>query len=181
MRQVRMIVVTGVVALGLLLPAQPAWACSCAGEPESALRRRADAVFTGRVMTRADPGGIGAMLSSGRPVRWTFAVDGVEKGRVAATEAVESAADEASCGYGFAVGGRYRVFADRDGDTLTTGLCDGTEPVPADAVARGRPPDRPPATEPGASSGRGAPVALLAATGAGLLAAALLRRRNHRP
>lgn len=120
-----------VMALSLLLPIRMAHACSCVpppGDREAMLST--DVVFSGTVTEVADPEGDKKIVSSGRPVTYSFHVDAVAKGEVAADESVTSAADGSSCGAEFRDGGRYIVFADENKNgELTTSLCSNTRPL----------------------------------------------------
>lgn len=123
----------------IALVPQPAFACSCA-PPGSDLEamQGSDAVFAGTVMSASDPQGDGRIVSSGRPIFYTFEVDAVAKGDVDDRQQVRSAADGASCGFGFREGRRYLVFAyhgrgEADPDEpLHTDLCTKTR-----GIARG--------------------------------------------
>jgi len=105
------------LSLGLVVlvsPAPPAWACSCALS-EQEQDARADLIVTGTVTEVSDSG-----------IR--LAVESVEKGTGAAdTVRLKVGRSEASCGYEFRAGGRYRVNS-LDGQT---GLCTGVSPLPA--------------------------------------------------
>jgi hypothetical protein len=118
------------LSLGLVVlvsPAPPAWACSCAfaGKEQD---DRADLIVTGTVTE-----------VSGSGIR--LAVESVEKGTGAVdTVRLKVGPGEASCGYDFRAGGRYRVNAVDGG----TGLCVGVQPLPASSAtpalaAPGRP------------------------------------------
>jgi MYXO-CTERM domain-containing protein len=101
-----------------VLPATPAWACSCARLDEAEAFDMADTVFVGVVQSirRSDTG----------PLDVRFAVESVRKGAAAGEITVQTSDGGASCGYGFATGKRYRVFAHDGG----TGLCSGNRPQP---------------------------------------------------
>ncbi|WP_328472217.1 hypothetical protein OHA21_09285 [Actinoplanes sp. NBC_00393] len=95
-------------------PAAPAWACSCAWN-EAEQRKNAEVIVVGRVSEVTDS--------------WVrLDVESVEKGNVdrAAPLRLEVGRSEASCGYGFQEGQRYRVNS-RDGHT---GLCTGVAKLP---------------------------------------------------
>lgn len=127
MKRIWAVTIVGAL-LVLFLPVKYALACSCVPPPgDREALVSTDVVFSGTVTGIDDPEGDKKMISSGRPVTYTFAVDAVAKGVVAANEQVGSAADSASCGFGFRDGRRYVVFADEDkkGD-LTTSLCSNT-------------------------------------------------------
>lgn len=129
------------LAIGLplwLLASPPARACSCAGSgprTEEEVMAEYDAVFSGVAIERHDdnppettPEGQ-QVVSSGRPIRWVFEVERVDKGAVDNPEEVFSASDDASCGYPFSIGTAYRVFANDDDGKLRMGLCGDTHPL----------------------------------------------------
>lgn len=124
----------GSIALG----PQPALACSCAQSTNGQLGERAAVVFTGTATARTGtfPLSLSCARSSAEPVFVTFDVDTVFKGTVAKTATVATVLSGASCGYEFAVGKRYTVFATAGAEgRLETGLCRGNtegEIVPAD-------------------------------------------------
>jgi hypothetical protein len=70
----------------------------------------AEVIFTGTVVRRDDEY-LRDIVSSADPYFWTFVVDGVEKGDVGERFTVSSPRGGASCGFGFALGSRYRVLA----------------------------------------------------------------------
>ena len=169
-----MIVLLILLVAGVLVaPAPPAWACSCAQIDALTF---ADVAFTGRVVSIGTDAG-------GRRVE--FAVESVQKGTVGSTVTLSTSVSSASCGFDFAVGHRYRVFA-RSGQTT---LCSGNQEIPGFGVPLG---DRvsvaPAITKPrpgvyaGASS---ASPAHWAPAGIGLIvlagAAVLLVRRRRKP
>ena len=121
-------VVVAIVGALLVGPgfAGPAWACSCAGGiTDIDALSYADAAFTGTVLSVSEPARTGGVMSSGDPVTVVFGVDEVFKGEVHATDYVTTAAEGASCGTEFGLGGRYLVFANADDQHFITGLCSG--------------------------------------------------------
>lgn len=120
-------------AVSLFLPVKYALACSCVPPPPDAVAaEEADVVFSGEVTATHDPHGDDKIVSSGRTVTYTFEVDGVVKGEVGNKERVKTAADSASCGYGFKTGRRYLVFADEGkSGALSTHSCSNTHPLGA--------------------------------------------------
>jgi len=111
-----MIVLLILLVAGVLVaPAPPAWACSCA---QIDALQFADVAFVGRVVS------IGAGADGGRRVE--FAVESVQKGPAGSTVTLTTSVSSASCGFDFAVGHRYRVFA-RSGQTT---LCSGNQEIP---------------------------------------------------
>ncbi len=203
LRVVRRIVVTlllgGVLMAGGLLVAPPASACSCVGGTTQEFLDRADAVFTGRLLSR-DPERPDGPASAALHV---FAVDTVLKGVVHERQGVVSPQSGASCGLELSGDGPFVVFATRSTDlggtpfaVLEDGqyaafLCGGTAPLTptseaelAAATAGGGPPAGP---LPGAAGtvASGPDVLVPALVGAGALAALLAlvarRRRRARP
>jgi hypothetical protein len=106
-----------------LLPVSRALACSCVGFTEEQAFENADVVFVGvAAQSNAPP----FLSNSADPIEFTFAVDKQLKGEpLPQVVTVVTAASSASCGAGFQVGERWRVFANPDGPSLTSGLCNG--------------------------------------------------------
>jgi hypothetical protein len=106
-----------------------AHACSCAGvTPEQAFQR-AEAVFTGTVISVAPPP-FGIISSSASPETVTFRVSNVSKGPPPSTHGtivLTTSVSGASCGYPFQNGGQYMVYAYNSGQQLQTDLCSGTK------------------------------------------------------
>lgn len=119
-----------VLSLALLIEAKPVWSCSCAPADPAAHYREADAVFIGS-MESAAPLRSGPMRSSADPIAYTIAVESVQKGRVSETVVVQSAASGASCGFTFAKGPRYQIYATFEDGVYHTHLCSATAPVGA--------------------------------------------------
>ncbi|MGR6966431.1 hypothetical protein ACU610_18390 [Geodermatophilus sp. URMC 61] len=122
---------TGLLAALLLVlagwvPASPASACSCAAGTTVDALASADAVFSGRLVSREEDDGTALHV---------FAVDTVYVGEVSARQGVVSAASGASCGLELSGAGPFLVFATRQGDRLTADLCGGTGPWTAPAAA----------------------------------------------
>lgn len=138
-RALTVLVVAGAGAV--LGPTGVACACSCAGpiEPKDAAER-VDAVFVGVVREIDRPGGL--IVSSADEVRVTIEVSAVHKGDVPATVQVSTVRSSASCGYEFAEGERYLVFARGGMGELSTGLCEGNRNLAyeSDPFGSGRPP-----------------------------------------
>lgn len=178
---------------GLLLTAPaPAYACSCVpGGPQQYVKW-SDTIFTGTLSARE---------TSGPTAEFTFAVDQVLDGEVAATAVVRSSADGGSCGLEISEEGRsYLVFASTEaGGALTANLCGGTGPADAGsvgAVERILGPSQPPGTDlpsappddaadaAGDSDGDAGWPVLIALLAIGILAVivvrALVRRRTPR-
>lgn len=158
--------------------APSASACSCAGGTPTELALRADAVFSGRLVSREVLGGDTALH--------VFAVDTVYAGEVAARQGVVSAASGASCGLELTGEGPFLVFATREDGRLAAGLCGGTTAWTAEAAAEVQMLTGATAPEPGTAGTEfptgpsrtaleaGAAVVLAAAVVGGLL----LRRRQ---
>ena len=109
----------------VLVGAGNALACSCMGQSDAGYRQAADVVFAGTVISRMDPNP-GPGFSSADPITYTFSVERRAKGEPGATQEVVSARDSASCGCAFAKGGRYLVYATRDGGVLRANVCGGS-------------------------------------------------------
>ncbi|GHH66174.1 hypothetical protein GCM10017673_11500 [Streptosporangium violaceochromogenes] len=159
-----------VLAVLLLLLAfvtiTPGTACACTCAPFDAATqvKRADAIFTGTVVSarrlEGDP------LGPPPPIVYTLRADQVYKGGALAEYRVLTNADSAACGFAFAVGSRYLVFASDEqtgmfpadtGVSLHTTLCDGDQLV--------RPGNGPLRAEDGDPNGQPISAALLTAIG----------------
>lgn len=110
----------------LIMDTETALACSCVlpGPPDAELAR-STAVFSGRVVSRDEPGGL--LSSSADPVRVTFEVYAVWKGPAYRTITITTARSGASCGYAFEKGEEYLVYADGSADSLTVSMCSRTQ------------------------------------------------------
>lgn len=107
-------------------PAPPASACSCAVASLADHYARADAVFTGRLLSRTVEHPDLPLVSSADPATHVFLVDTVLKGDVEEEQAVVSADSGATCGLELAGDGPFAVLAAWDGDVLEASLCGGT-------------------------------------------------------
>jgi hypothetical protein len=157
----RALMAFGLAALSVAVVAGPAYACSCVPPPsDKQAIKAAYAVFSGTVVESNDPEAGQKVISSAAPIEYIFEVDAVAKGDVDERQSVHSARDSASCGFGFASGKRYLVFAypgnglsdapdsDPQGDAIHTGLCSNTRelgpdeelPFETTSVAQGEPP-----------------------------------------
>jgi hypothetical protein len=118
-------VAVAITVLGGLARPDITYACSCmvSPDPQTAMAESA-AVFAGRVVE----------VVPGDPVRYTFEVTRLWKGVASATVQLFSAQSSASCGYEFAQGQEYLVFANLGERGLETSLCSRTAPL-ADAAA----------------------------------------------
>ncbi|WP_040338738.1 hypothetical protein [Candidatus Blastococcus massiliensis] len=203
---------TGVlVLLGALLgalfvvAAAPAQACSCAEATAAQYLESADAVFTGRLVSREAPE---ERITSADPALHVFAVDTVHKGSVTERQEILSPMSGASCGLEITDDGPVAVFASRTPDPYINGeasaaddqyfayLCDGTGPLtpeleaelaalgPASAPAPAPAPPEPRAAATPTDDGPdddGPLAAILVAAAAALLGAGallVLRRRR---
>jgi hypothetical protein len=191
-----LLVVAGVVI------APPASACSCAGIPTTKESfDRADAVFTGSLVSRQVTHPDGDIHSSGDPAVHVFAVDAVFKGDVHERQYVVSPDSGASCGLELSGDGPFVVFATKASGTANsplTGhedqyaafLCGGTGPadaaveaelgVLAGAPATPLPGDDVPRTTGIRSAVSWAPAAAWGVIGALLVVGLVLRRRRVR-
>lgn len=118
-------------AMGLaLVPPGRALACSCAKPPavKEELANKT-AVFAGKAEKVVKPKQ-GAIWSSATPVKVTFRVTEVWKGKLAEETVVSTALSSASCGYdGFEANKEYIVFAHGPLDRLETTICSRTKPL----------------------------------------------------
>ena len=175
-----------------------AYACSCASpagsSPKELARREfsgSDAVFAGEVTDIDKPRLITSSLD---PMTVTFRVSEAWKGTERGTVNVETAIEEASCGYPFNEGESYLVYASKGTSSggLEVALCSSTKPLSeadADLAAlgpgaapTGSPPggDRLPDTS-GVRPGLPDPAwALLFASGAAVLVVAAACARSWR-
>jgi hypothetical protein len=122
----RTLVTLALVALASVVNPTCVFACRCRppGSPADALAS-ATSVFSGRVTALA-----GAVDSGGPdPVQATFAVTGVWKGADQPTLVVVTPASSASCGFAFAQGQEYLVYASEVDGRLQTIACSRTAPI----------------------------------------------------
>ncbi|MBO3741981.1 hypothetical protein [Actinoplanes flavus] len=110
----RILVLMLLVLAPVPVAARPAWACSCATGFDPL--EQAETAFVG-VVQEVD----GDLWDARVDVRFT--VESVLKGDLGDTVTLATEKDEASCGYTFVEGGRYRVYANDD----RTNSCDGNE------------------------------------------------------
>ncbi|UWP79112.1 hypothetical protein [Dactylosporangium fulvum] len=123
LRRIVVVVVIGLLAV-LAGPVSPACACSCAIATEQEYLDRATFVFDGdvRSIDRLDsaPGDF--------PLAVRLVVRAVHKGQVVDPGGhilVGDPDNEASCGYAFETGRRYRVYVREQGPRFVTSLCAG--------------------------------------------------------
>lgn len=110
----RVLVLLLLVLAPIPIAARPAWACSCATGFDPLAR--SEVAFVG-VAEDVDAGWFG------NEVEVEFAVESVLKGSSDEQVTLITMKDEASCGYEFVEGGRYRVYSNA-GETSS---CDGNE------------------------------------------------------
>ncbi len=185
--------------VAVLVGAGPAGACSIAGPlpTDQTLLDQADLVFEGVALASQDPNTTATIISSVDPITWTFSVEQVVKGSATATQQVTTARSDASCGFTFVVGHRYRVYARASATGFTTDLFSGTReitdlspttttgpsptsPAPATPAPTSPPPTTVAGRQPLARTG--SPIARVAALGTGLLVLGwLLARTRPRP
>jgi MYXO-CTERM domain-containing protein len=128
MRRTWVLLLLGALSGALVvLGASPAQACSCAGGTTAEFTERADAVFTGRLVSRDEPSQ--GITSSADPALHVFAVDAVAKGAVSDEQEVLSPVSGASCGLELTGDGPVVVFATRTADPY---LGDATPPLEDD-------------------------------------------------
>lgn len=109
--------IAGLALVAGLSLSDAALACSCVVTPDPQVAREAsDAVFSGKVT------GIVQSGQSGRMLKVTLQVDRAWKGATCGEVTLETAADGATCGFGFEQGKSYLVYAVEE-DGLTTNLC----------------------------------------------------------
>jgi hypothetical protein len=119
-------------AAGLIV-APSASACSCAGIPSpTAAFSSADAVFTGRLVSREVHHPNWPIIGSGDPAVHIFAVDEVFKGAVHEEQGVVSADSGATCGLELTGEGPFVVYATESDGGYRAGLCDGVTTVTAE-------------------------------------------------
>jgi hypothetical protein len=139
---------SGAVFAGLLILAAPTaqvLACSCAQMSRQEALSNAEVAFVGVVAAIDDPG-IGPVVGSGDPLRYTFAIEEAIKGEPAESLQLFSARSGASCGQEFGLAQRWRVYARADGVAgLTTSLCSGNELLTENAPLPPADPSPPPA------------------------------------
>ena len=109
---------------GVLGAASPVSACSLSLPlpTEEEHLAGADLVFEGLAVSSRDPNAGASIVSSGDPIFWTFLVEREIKGSTGVQQEVGTARGDASCGFTFQVGVRYRVFARAQNGGFMTGL-----------------------------------------------------------
>jgi hypothetical protein len=110
----RFLVLLLLVLAPLPVTARPAWACSCADNPDPL--ERSETAFVGVAEDVDQP-------LFGNEVKVRFAVESVLKGEPGDPVTLVTMQSSASCGYEFVEGGRYSVY----GNGVETNSCDGNE------------------------------------------------------
>ncbi|NTU82106.1 MAG: hypothetical protein HGA45_22460 [Chloroflexales bacterium] len=122
MRHIALLVALSVMALAALAyQPRPTYACSCTPPPPPLQARdSATAVFAGTVsgIAPADPGRASVLV--------TFDVQQIWKGPEGAQLTIATAGSSASCGYEFAQGEQYLVYAVAQEGQIRTSLCSRT-------------------------------------------------------
>ena len=115
------VLIISLISLGEHLGARPAHGCSCVLLTPAQAFDRADSVFVGEAAEMKAHSGLFGK-SSIDPTTVVFTVNEVWKGPRQESITIKTMRSEVSCGFEFAIGLRYLVYA-RDGQT---GLCDRT-------------------------------------------------------
>ena len=126
-------------AVVLALLAGPSAAAACSGTAligDDTTDPNADVIFTGTAVRREDVGLFRFGGNLFEPVRWTFVVDGVEKGSAERRMTIESEKYDGSCGFPFRLGYRYRVVASDGGFGLQAWSHNGTGQLEPSATPR---------------------------------------------
>ena len=123
-------VVMALLCAGLVVPGAAAQACTCADSGPAQDFKRADVVFLGNVLERDPPAGT-AEADAASEVTFTFAVQRVFKGKVAAEQPVISQGLAGYCGQTFNTNDSVLVYAaDETVNTpeprYVSGLCSGS-------------------------------------------------------
>ncbi|WP_172252584.1 hypothetical protein [Saccharibacillus deserti] len=106
----------------------PAYACTCAIIDTEEAAGYADTIFSGTAVDRREsPIGSDGGRSSADPVYYRFEVDTAWKGEAYEKMTLSTEMSSESCGADFKMGEKYLVFARKDGNMLTTGLCSGNQ------------------------------------------------------
>jgi hypothetical protein len=118
------------IALGLLIEAQPVWACFCAGpaNPVEGLTRSV-AVFRGRVSEIGLPFWDRIGLTNSGSYRVKFAVVKLWKGTPSNSIEVVTRLTGEACGFPFEANKEYLVYVVREPKDLQTGICTGTKNI----------------------------------------------------
>lgn len=124
-KRIYLLIIAFLLLSSLLIPHQ-AHACSCYTPPFWREWEQAEAVFIGTVahIEYLPPAEI---MSSGDPITYTLSVQTMFKG--VATSQLQVRSTVETCSAGFQEGGRYMVYAFRQGDKLATSLCNYNHPA----------------------------------------------------
>jgi hypothetical protein len=123
----RLGILTVLVMLVALVPAEPVSACSCAaGSPRDRLQE-AGAAFVGRLLD---------VEGDFQVARYTFAVDEAIKGSFAETLTIESSGNGASCGFEIDSDRPVGILLHRWRHGWSSGLCSQIEPEELRAAAK---------------------------------------------
>ncbi len=152
-------------AAAAAMSAAPSASLACSGTALIGVEQTDDpsasVIFSGTAVRVEDPRlPIDPVWSSGDGMRWTFVVDDVERGTVGDRMTVQTARANASCGFSFALGARYRVVASDRGQGLWVWSGNGSAGLPSLAL--------PPAVEGATQAGLPEPWVLV------LIAAAIV-------
>ena len=125
-RGLRWLTAVVVIAAATVLVGAPGPACACGCQPatEAEYVQRADLAFEGVVVDVDEPF---LPSSDANPVTVRFRVESVTKGSSRSRVALRTGVDEASCGFVFVPGHRYRVYAVGE----LTGMCAGNRDLGA--------------------------------------------------
>jgi hypothetical protein len=155
MRVVVVVAVLLAAGVGLVVSAEPAVACSCAGLSDEEAFAAADDVFVGTVASVPTFPSEGPW-STADPAEWVFDVESVYKGTVTARQSVWTPLSGASCGLELPAGNAtVVVFATDEDDGLTRGdppaddpmyasLCGGSRALAAASIPASFGEPRPP-------------------------------------
>ena len=125
------VLVAATLGAALLLVRAPALACSCVFPSVDAAREGAAALFEGRVLDVTDLMADGGAEVAVREVRLAVVRSwkGLDKDEQVT---LHTNAQGSMCGYAFAKGASYLVYAEQDGAQLSVSACSRTRPL-ADA------------------------------------------------
>ena len=119
------------VLAAVLLQAPSAYACSCAEPvPVEEEMEKSAAVFSGKVVKIVD-NRILTSMSSDASIGYVFEVEKAWKGVERKEVVVYTERYSASCGYEFAYGEEYIVYATKEYGKLRTTLCSRTASLPS--------------------------------------------------
>lgn len=133
MRRVLAITCLSILAAAALAmgPAAQAVACSCMSLTEAEALAGADAVFEGVVI-----GPAGADDAGREQIQYEFSVEAMVKGNLPGDRVrVSTSSRGGSCGAGYALGQKWRVYATGFGHQLSSNLCAGNRLLQEDAAS----------------------------------------------